>query len=225
MATVPASTDASNGGTGDAVATGAGTGAGTGAAAFSTMLVATDGGLAWLEQQVWTLEEKAEAMHAKLPRHDRHGLVAGCALPAFGDTSSTACTDDDNNGLWTSIVAAAEYFRYAVTKDPRAAASAAHFLGGLQLLHNITGIRGLYARSACAPSDGPSCAADRAHHRQACGADVSPGCCVSPGGEACGLQWRNATAPGPDLSNAPFPMIYAAKACLCWRPRASGTSP
>jgi len=131
-------------------------------------------------------------MQAKLSRHDRHGLVAGCSLPSFGNTTSTHCVDDDNNGLWTSLVAAAEYFRYAVTKDPAAAASAAHFLGGMRLLHEITATPGLYARSACAPDD-DGCAPDRDTHQQGCTAAVTPGCCDSPGGRACGLQWRNST--------------------------------
>jgi hypothetical protein len=94
--------------------------------------------------------------------------------------------DDDNNGLWTAAVAAAELFRYAATDDPAAAASARQpvaaeamptppriissvvlhtkytgrregdsslapapctarrFLGGLRLLHDVTGVPGLY---------------------------------------------------------------------------------
>ena len=51
------------------------------------------------------------------------GLVAGCALPAFGNTSASYCTDDDNNGLWTSLVAAAEFLRYGATQDPAARCS------------------------------------------------------------------------------------------------------
>lgn len=154
-----------------------------------TVFAATDGGVVWFEQQQWTLARKAAMMQTKLVRHDRHALVAGCGLPSFGNTSTTLCTDDDNNGLWTSLVAASEYFRYAVTKDPAAAASARHFLGGMSLLHDVTGIPGLYARSACAPED-VNCAPDRKTKRQSCDGDVVPGCCESPGQKACGVQWR-----------------------------------
>jgi hypothetical protein len=107
------------------------------------VVAATDGGVAWLTQESFTLARKAVLMQQKLVRHDRHGLVAGCALPGYGNISTSHCSDDDNNGLWTSLVAGAEYLRYGATKDPAAAASAAHFLGGMTLLHEITGIPGL----------------------------------------------------------------------------------
>ena len=162
------------------------------AAGRATMFAATDEGVAFFDQQVWTLERKAAAMQSTLARHDRHGMVAGCALPSFGNTSRTLCVDDDNNGLWTAVVVVAEYLRYAATGDLAAAASAAHFLAGLQLLHDITGVEGLYARSACAPGD-TGCAPDRATLRRPCNATVAPGCCSTPGAAACGLQWRNST--------------------------------
>ena len=161
----------------------------------ATVVAATEGGLAFLAPQRWTLEQKAHLMESKLSRHDRHGLVAGCPLPAIGNTSQTLCVDDDNNGLWTAVVAAAALFRYAVTQEPAAAASARRFLGGLTLLHRITGIPGLYARSACAPND-VDCAPARATQRRGCDGEVRPGCCDSAGQRACGLQWRNSSDPG-----------------------------
>ena len=157
------------------------------------VLAATDGGVVFYDAQRWTLEAKASVMQAKLVRHNRHGLVAGCPLTVIGDLSTAACVDDDNNGLWTSVVAAAELFRYAVTRDETAARSARHFMGGMQMLHNITGVPGLYARSACAPTD-KHCAPARATQRRPCDGVVRPGCCESPG--ACGLQWRPSADPG-----------------------------
>lgn len=157
-----------------------------------SVCVATDGGVVWLEQQAFTLAKKAEAMQAKLARHERHGLVAGCALRSFGNTSHPQCIDDDNNGLWTAFVAAAELLRYSVTNDPAAADSARRLFAGLDLLHNITGVPGLYARSVCAP-DEVGCAAQRNTLRRSCKSQVAPGCCPH---NACGLQWRNSTAPG-----------------------------
>ena len=63
----------------------------------------------------------------------------------------------------------------------------------MRLLHNITGpVRGLYARSACAPSD-EDCAPARGTLRRSCDAVVTPGCCDSPGQRACGVQWRNSS--------------------------------
>eukprot|EP01051_Picozoa_sp_SAG22_P008563 SAG22_NODE_660_length_8069_cov_7.799951_5_plen_670_part_00 len=120
-----------------------------------TVFAATDGGVVFLEQQLWTLAKKAELMQSALARHDRHGLTAECRLPSPGNI--TDCfggrgqTDSDNNGLWTSLVVGAEYFRYAVTKSDEAAKSAAHFLAGMQRLHDVTNTPGLYARSLCKP--------------------------------------------------------------------------
>lgn len=83
-----------------------------------------------------------------MARHDRHGLTSECSLPTFGNL--TDCADgrgqgnNDNNGLWTSLVVGAEYFRFHATNNASASASAAHFLDGMRRLHNVTGIPGLY---------------------------------------------------------------------------------
>ena len=72
-----------------------------------------------------TLAAKAalfeERIHA---RHDRHGLVSPSNLRVPGDVSTNQLRDDDNDGLWTSMYAAAECFRYAVTHSPEALANA-----------------------------------------------------------------------------------------------------
>eukprot|EP00048_Salpingoeca_helianthica_P016190 m.230913 g.230913 ORF g.230913 m.230913 type:complete len:790 (-) comp18190_c0_seq1:367-2736(-) len=116
--------------------------------------VLTDGGLSILETQMWTLARKAAHYEdILLKRHDRVGLVSGCDMASFGDLSSCTCHDDDNNGLWTSVVVAAEAFRFAVTGDPDARDAALHFFGGLQLLNAISGIPGLMARSATRPGE------------------------------------------------------------------------
>lgn len=132
-------------------------------------VVATDGGLALLEAQPWTLAKKAALFEDVLVRHDRDGvgtvlpwwlsvtllagLVSGCTLPAFGDLSTCTNHDDDNNGLWTSVVVAAEAYRFAATGDPAARDAALHYYGGMRLLNEITGIPGLMARSAVQPGE------------------------------------------------------------------------
>jgi hypothetical protein len=167
-----------------------------------TIFAATDGGVVFLEQQVWTLEKKAAAMQAALARHDRHGLTAECSLPSPGNITDcfngNGQGDSDNSGLWTSLVVGAEYFRYGATQLPEAGQSAGHFLAGMQRLHDITGVSGLYARSFCAPEDNSSprrvCAGSRAtQYTGPCGFNASscPEFC-----QRCGLQWRNSTAKG-----------------------------
>jgi hypothetical protein len=120
-----------------------------------TVVVLTDAGISMMEQQVWTLEEKAahfEAMFAT-GHYTRHNLVASCDLTKYADISTCTNHDDDNDGLWTSLVTAAEAFRFAVTKDPTAQSQAMLFFSGLELLNNVTGKPGLMARSAVAPGE------------------------------------------------------------------------
>ncbi len=98
-------------------------------------------GVALLEDQLWTLNDKATRIGSVQGRHDRHGLVSGCQLGGFGDSADCINGDDDNNGLWTSLVVAAEVFHYVATKDPAAADLAWHYYDGMRLLNRITGIR------------------------------------------------------------------------------------
>ena len=124
------------------------------AAVGDGVVVATEAGVTWIEQQEWTLARKAETYEAILTaRHDRHGMTAECQMKAFGVLDGCTGHDSDNNGLWTSLVVVAEYMRYAVTGDPEARATASRFLGGMVLLNEITGKRGLMARSACSPTE------------------------------------------------------------------------
>lgn len=114
----------------------------------SPVLVAvTDGGLVALAEQPWTLAAKAEFMDAIRARHDRHGLVAECYFNSFGNLSSCHSQDSDNNGLWTSLVVGAEAFRFAVEKSDAAEAAAERHFGAMKFLNDVTGIKGLMARS------------------------------------------------------------------------------
>ncbi len=84
---------------------------------------------------------------------DLAGLVGGCDMSVLGDLSTCVSHDDDNNGLWTSVVVAAEAFRFAATGDPRAYDRAMHYYNGIVMLNKITGVPGLMARSAVPPGD------------------------------------------------------------------------
>lgn len=115
--------------------------------------IATDGGVSVLETQYWTLAQKAEYYEGILSRHDRVGMVGDCSLGSFGDVSTCINHDDDNNGLWTSLVVGAEAFRFAATGNPEAYERTLHFYNGMKLLNVITGVPGLMARSAVRPGE------------------------------------------------------------------------
>ena len=80
-------------------------------------------------------------METILARHNRlvgppglvGGLISDCGLASFGNYSSCHNADSDNNGLWTSLVVAAEAFRYAVTQDADALEEAVHYFNGMRV--------------------------------------------------------------------------------------------
>jgi hypothetical protein len=110
--------------------------------------VRTATGIAHIELRSMTLEQKAELFEQRIrARHDRYGLVADCALTRPGDVSSNQYVDNDNDGLWTSIYAAAECFRYRVTKSPQALANAKKSIEAMLFLEQVAGSRGFPARS------------------------------------------------------------------------------
>lgn len=108
----------------------------------------THTGIAHLELKPMTLAQKAGAFEQRIrARHDRYGLVASSYLPVPGDTASNRLQDSDNDGLWTAIYAAAECFRYAVTKSPEALANARKSIEAILFLEEVAGRRGFPARS------------------------------------------------------------------------------
>eukprot|EP00040_Diaphanoeca_grandis_P019454 m.102767 g.102767 ORF g.102767 m.102767 type:complete len:842 (-) comp27434_c0_seq1:392-2917(-) len=119
-----------------------------------SIMALAENGTTLLQQQAWTLERKAAVFEEILTaRHDRHGLTSEADLASYGSLKNSTSRDNDNNGLWSSLVVAAEYFRYAVTGDPEALATGSKYFAGLVLLNTITDKKGLMARSCCAPDE------------------------------------------------------------------------
>ena len=108
----------------------------------------THSGVAHIELKPMTLAQKAAHFEQRIrARHDRYGLVADSRLRVAGDVSSNQPADTDNDGLWTSIYAAAECFRYAVTQSPEALANARKSVEAILFLEEVAGRRGFPARS------------------------------------------------------------------------------
>lgn len=57
-------------------------------------------------------------------------------------------TVSDNDGLWNGLYIAAQSFKYAATKDPKAKKRATEAMRGLHFLRKVTGKPGFFARSA-----------------------------------------------------------------------------
>jgi hypothetical protein len=105
-------------------------------------------GVSHLELRPLTLAQKADHFEQRIrARHDRHGLVADCHLKTAGDTASFQLIDNDNDGLWTALYAAAACFRHAVTGSPEALARARKSIEAILFLEEVAGRRGFPARS------------------------------------------------------------------------------
>ena len=110
--------------------------------------VRTKTGVSHLELRPMTLAQKAAYFEERIRlRHDRYGLVADSHLRTPGDVSTSQPADNDNDGLWTAIYAAAECFRHAVTKSPEALANARKSVEAILFLEEVAGRRGFPARS------------------------------------------------------------------------------
>ena len=116
-------------------------------------LVVTDGGIVVLEWQWWTLAAKAEHYESILTRHIRHGMVSDCTLKHYGNASSCVNGPSDNNGLWTSLLVVAEAYKYALSPSKQQLERVEQVFAGMKLLVDVTGVKGLMARSAVSPDE------------------------------------------------------------------------
>jgi hypothetical protein len=113
-----------------------------------SMWVRTTAGVSHLRLVPMSLAGKAAHVERVIDaRHVRHGLVADSRLAEPGELATSHQYPNDNDGLWTAIYAAAQLYRYAVTKDEAAGARATTALAAMMRLEAITGLDGFPARS------------------------------------------------------------------------------
>lgn len=114
----------------------------------NSIWVRTTKGISHIEFRRMTLEEKAAYFEQRIEkRHKRHGLVSDSEFAEAGNPATSHQYPNDNDGLWTAIYAAAECFRYSVSKDPKALEAARKSLEAMLRLEEITGHKGFPARS------------------------------------------------------------------------------
>lgn len=111
--------------------------------------VATDAGVACIEERTVTLPEKAEHFEKiTQARHVRDGWVSGCGLRVPGEPERGFLPHaSDNDGLWTAIYVAAESFRYAVDRSAEARKYASRSMDALLDLVRLSGYPGFPARA------------------------------------------------------------------------------
>lgn len=105
-----------------------------------SVVAVTGAGLTVMNVGQMTLKEKAAVEETyQNPRHNRHGLASSCVLKSPGVLSSWHGKVDDNDGLWTSMAAMGECYRYMSTKEPAARNSAWTMFEGLERLSFYSG--------------------------------------------------------------------------------------
>lgn len=105
----------------------------------STVMVATEGGLAAISLDLITLEEKVAHYEAMVsPQHNRYGWTAQVPLARHGDRDSYVPTDGDNDGSNTAYYMASQIFRYRVTESAEALKRSWRAFDAMEFLHNVT---------------------------------------------------------------------------------------
>jgi hypothetical protein len=112
------------------------------------LYVLTRGGLAKIAFVPMTLAEKAAQFDRNIrERHIRYGFCAELRLRTAGDPTTAEMIDTDNDGTWSSYYLASQAFRYAVTGDEGARASAWQTFEALERLQEIPRLEGFPART------------------------------------------------------------------------------
>lgn len=110
--------------------------------------ISTNKGLAHLQFQKMTLEEKARFFQTQVrERHMRNGFNASLVGMQKGQVNTGYLSDSDNDGLWTSMYLGAEIFRYAVTRAPDALENCRSSMDAMERLYALSGVPGFPARS------------------------------------------------------------------------------
>jgi len=117
-------------------------------AAAGALWARTATGVARITMRPMTLAAKAALFEERVTaRHGRLGFVSSSNLDRPGDLSSNRLDPSDNDGLWTAMYAAAECYRYAVTREPAALDRARRATEAVLKLEEVTGRPGYPARS------------------------------------------------------------------------------
>ncbi|MHB1456317.1 MAG: hypothetical protein ACYC0V_05315 [Armatimonadota bacterium] len=111
--------------------------------------LATDKGVSRIEERQISLSDKAEHFEEiTAKRHNRRGWVTSSVLKTPGHIKDGVVYEaSDNDGLWTAMYAAAEAFRYAVTKSPEARKLCSKSMDALLNLTRLSGYPGYPARA------------------------------------------------------------------------------
>ena len=123
------------------------------ASADRAVYIATPKGLGILEYEPYTLRKKADYYERHLDEWGQRRLGFTHKLELDRELKQYVREVSDNDGGYTGNYLAAQAYRYAVTKDPRARAQAVNTFGALRWLEAMTPMPGFIARSVWAKGE------------------------------------------------------------------------
>lgn len=119
-----------------------------------TIWAATSQGLSRISSVRMTLSEKAAYYQKQTETYNLRDCFAGDLEDIRnGDMSTGSIHISDNDGLWTGYNAAAQIYRYAVTRDENARILARRMIDGLLWLTRVTELPGFTARAIRRPGE------------------------------------------------------------------------
>ncbi|MBT5084915.1 MAG: hypothetical protein HOM72_04235 [Actinobacteria bacterium] len=106
----------------------------------NSVMIVTSTGMALINIGEMTLNEKRHWQEDQTsPAFMRHGLVTQLTLKVPGDLSQYTKGVGDNDGLWTSMAAIGEVYRYMSTKEIEAKKQSWIYFQGLEMLSKLSG--------------------------------------------------------------------------------------
>ncbi|MCM4172992.1 hypothetical protein DHD32_16000 [Arenibacter sp. TNZ] len=112
-----------------------------------TILILTDKGVGSIESSLMTLQDKAMFYEKQVrEKNIRYGF--NCSLSRLPNGyASAVMKDQPSDNLWTAMYLVSQLYRYKVTGSEEAKQNAFESFEALERLHQITTIKGLFARS------------------------------------------------------------------------------
>jgi hypothetical protein len=112
-----------------------------------SVLILTDKGLAQIQFEKMTLEDKALFFEKQVRQKNIRYGINSSSVRLVESYSSAQTGNQPSDNLWTGMYLASQMFRYKATGSEEAKQNAYESFEALERMHSVTGIAGLFARS------------------------------------------------------------------------------
>jgi hypothetical protein len=112
-----------------------------------SVLILTDKGLAQIQFEKMTLEDKALFFEKQVRQKNIRYGINSSSVQLVESYSSAQTGNQPSDNLWTGMYLASQMFRYKATGSEEAKQNAYESFEAMERMHSVTGIAGLFARS------------------------------------------------------------------------------